>query len=544
MSLSDFNDLYIAAGIDAVRQQLQAGLVAANDSPAPPVEDVPPWGDVDEPTPPAPSEFEERVTLEGALARYSLTFPDGKIWDERTKLLIKKTAAKDLMGKTVFDEWVNHEKRRSIHQDLVKSVAAAAAANGGGGVNAALSRYVYLYPTSDAWDCDSRAVVSLSSLRYAIADCFDDWVKSDRRKQLPVENLVFDPCQTADLSTHINKFRGLPLMPVRDDSKCQGIIGLIKHLCNHSAPEIMWLTRWLAYPLQHVGAKMATSIMINSPVEGTGKSLLFEGVVKPIYGEYGTTVGQHQLESQYTDWISSRLFGVFEEVLSRSEKHNYVGLIKHLVTGATIQINKKFVSGWEERNHINVVFLSNELQPFGIDETDRRMMVIYPESTLPDDHQKQIQREINNGGIEAFYAYLLAYPLGDFNPHTKPLLNQAKADLIELSRPSWEGFIHDWLAGQLDIKPMPVTGGDLFGFYRSWADKRRENVVGERRFLNFLRKIKGIFRDKSAHVNFGYETKTLNVYVPAGQSPGEGETRQQWYGRSIDAFRKAIEESK
>jgi hypothetical protein len=45
-----------------------------------------------------------------------------------------------------------------------------------------------------------------------------------------------------------------------------------------------------------------------------------------------------------------------------------------------------------------------------------------------------------NGGNEAFYQFLLDFDLGDFNEHTKPLMTQAKRDLIDLGLSPAERF--------------------------------------------------------------------------------------------------------
>src|SRR5690606_39806001 len=95
-----------------------------------------------------------------------------------------------------------------------------------------------------------------------------------------IENLVFDPTQQVDLDTHINTFRGLPLSPRRDDSRCVWQLALLDHLCNGEAAVVEWLVRWLAYPLQHVGAKMASAVLMHSSQQGSGKSLFWEEVIK------------------------------------------------------------------------------------------------------------------------------------------------------------------------------------------------------------------------------------------------------------------------
>ncbi|MDO6804182.1 DUF5906 domain-containing protein, partial [Wenyingzhuangia sp. 1_MG-2023] len=217
------------------------------------------------------------------------------------------------------------------------------------------------------WDSELRQVIGMDDLKCMIPVAFDHWNTAPERKVVLKKNLVFDPTQRSDPDTHINMFRGLPLEPVQNDDACRGIRALLWSLCNQDDHVWTWLTRWLAYPLQHVGAKLRTAVLMHSEVQGSGKSLFFDGVMRPLYGEYSATLGQHQMESAYTDWQSNLLYGLFEEIFSRSSKYNQMGTIKQLITGETTRIEKKFVSGWEEANHMNAVFLSNEIQPFPVE---------------------------------------------------------------------------------------------------------------------------------------------------------------------------------
>lgn len=123
------------------------------------------------------------------------------------------------------------------------------------------------------------------------------------------------------------------LAPVRDDAACENLRWLISFLCNNDAEALDWLVKWLAYPLQHMGAKMDTAILFHSTMEGSGKSLLFADVMGELYGRYGATVGQAQLEGNFNAWQSGKLWAVFEEVVSRDQRYNQVGKIKHMITG-------------------------------------------------------------------------------------------------------------------------------------------------------------------------------------------------------------------
>src|SRR5690625_2799769 len=108
-----------------------------------------------------------------------------------------------------------------------------------------------------------------------------------------------------------------------------------------------------------------------------------------------------------------------------------------MITGKTQRIEKKFISGWEESNHMNAVFLSNEVQPFPIEPSDRRMLVLWPRRKLPAELQHDVTTEINNGGIPAFYGWLLSIDLAGFDPHTKPPMTPEKERIIDFGRPGW-----------------------------------------------------------------------------------------------------------
>ncbi|WP_373995936.1 hypothetical protein [Pseudomonas aeruginosa] len=72
--------------------------------------------------------------------------------------------------------------------------------------------------------------------------------------------------------TCINTFEGLPLEPKRDDAACENLRWLIAFLCNHAEDSMQWLVRWLAYPLQHTGAKMDTAVLMHSTMEGQARA--------------------------------------------------------------------------------------------------------------------------------------------------------------------------------------------------------------------------------------------------------------------------------
>jgi putative DNA primase/helicase len=521
MSQTDFNDLHLSAGLDVVKAQVMAvvnrGVPAANDAPD---------------TSPSPTE-PVAPTVEQLLSRYALAMPDAKVWDAHKKQLIKQHAFKAFIGPRLFKQWLEHDQRRTVDQSVVSQESRAAQVTGGTGVGRALRRYVYLYPTDSVWDRDKQAIVPISGLRYAIADYFDEWLKHPHREEIDRDKLIFDPTQKVG-DGYINTFRGLPLEPVSDESRCKAIRALVGVLCNKDVDVCMWLLRWMALPLQQVGTKMATAVLMHSDVHGSGKSLLWDGIMRPIYGEYGATLGQHQLESQYTDWRSEKLFGLFEEVLSRDQKYSHSGTIKHMITGATHRVEKKFISGWEEANYMNAVFLSNEVQPFPLEESDRRFMVIWPETKLDEQLLADVVEEIENGGVEAFYHYLLSLDLSGFGPHTKPITTDAKERLIDFGRAGWDTFVREWERDALDVPFMTCLASDLYRVYDRWCSRMGERSVSATKFSGFV--ATRVRRRRDLHYSLGID-KAKGTFFIVGKPPADV-SQQQWLGDCVSKFRQ------
>lgn len=551
MSQTDFNDLHVSEGLDVVRDQVTKAIESAKAKPAAndmPAYDEGGYGDYPE------ADYEqgnssdsssavrhaEKFTIETLIRRYHYAMPNGKIWDSAKKVLVKKVPFRELVGAELFKEWLNSDHRRVVDENDVKREAQAAKKEGRGGLSAALERYVYLYPETSVWDADKRKIVGVNGLKVAIADCYDDWIKDPRRKEIDIENLVFDPTQKVDPATHINMFRGLAIDPADDAEQCKGIVKMMWFLCNHDKEVFHWLGRWLAYPLQNVGAKMASAVMMHSEIQGSGKSLFFDVVLRGIYGEYSATLGQHQLESQYTDWRSQMLYGVFEEIFSRDQKYSHTGTLKQMITGETMRIEKKFVSGWEEANHMNAVFLSNEIQPFPVEASDRRMLVIWPEGKLDHTLRDQVIHEIANGGSAAFFRHLLNIPLGDFNTHSEPPMTEAKERLIDFGRSGWDSFYREWQIGALEVPYSSCLMGDLYKVYQRWCRMGNEKILSLKAFSAFLSVPSRGRRRPDLHYQIGVN-KRKGTFLIIGQQPDEPPmTQGVWLGKCVEAFQKGM----
>lgn len=488
----DWNDIQVGLGGDEVANQLQAAL-EAGELPHAPTNDGAAENAAAETKGGAgatPVASKEKLAA-AVLQRFALVVGKTDVWDGYKQQQIKKSGFEALVGKELAADWYATLTKKKIDADMVRVIVdkrkmqAKSLRDGWAGM-VPVERYLYIDGTKDIWDRAKRRRIPDGALRLMLGDSYNLWLNSDERRVVDMDHIIFDPTMTKDPELYINTFEGLPLEPDADLSKSEAIRSLLEFLCNGDQEATHWLTCWLAYPLQHGGAKMDTAVLHHSTMEGSGKSLFFSDIMGELYGQYAATVGQGQLESAWTSWMSGKLYAVFEEVVARDQRYNQVGKIKHMITGKTVRMESKFVNGWEEANYMNAVFLSNEIMPWPISENDRRMFVMWPEATLPVAMQKAISNELANGGVASLYSYLLAYDLGDFDQRTRPPRTDARQRLVALSRASWENFIVQWRTGILGVPFSVCRTQDLHDLYLDWCKRNKENTLSETKFSLFV----------------------------------------------------------
>lgn len=383
---------------------------------------------------------------------------------------------------TDFNDLHKHEGLDALEKVLARGLSSAAAPApkkkstpiDWDTVDKMLERFTMIYPSDQAYDHAIDSTVKLEHMRqYFGKVAVDIWQSSKKRRAVLQTNVVFDPTCTCDPATTVNLFRGMPIKPSSKGS-CTKLLRLLHHLCAEDDAVFDWVLKWTAYPMQHPGAKMRTAIVMHGG-EGAGKNI-FWGAIRDIYGPHGGIITQMQLQSQFNDWLSAKLFLVANEVVTRQDIKHLVGYINNLITEPEIIINPKNLATRREKNLANAVFLSNEIQPLQLRWDDRRNQVVRTPGNLPAAFYAEVAEELRNGGLAALYHYLLHYDLGDFNEHSKPIMTQAKKDLIELGKSSTQLF---WSELHDELVPLPYIScfqSDLYRAYVHWCAKNGEKM--------------------------------------------------------------------
>lgn len=417
-----------------------------------------------------------------------------------------------------------------------------------------LERYSLVYGQgSTVFDHQEHMMVAVGDMRDACINrqLHREWAEHPEKKLVRLENVGFDPAET-DKNITCNLWSGWPTTP--KSGACDGLLDLLHYMCgNDSNPDKLyqWLLRWLAYPIQHPGAKMRTTLVIHGP-QGTGKNMFFEAIMS-IYGRYGRVIDQSAIEDKFNDWASRKLFLIADEVVARSDLYHIKNKLKAFVTGEWIRINPKNMSAYEERNHVNMVFLSNEAMPVVLEEDDRRHAVIWTPEKLTPDFYKQVKAEIDDGGAAALHDYLLHLDLGDFGEATLPPMTDAKRELIDLSMDSPSRFILAFERGDIagfhaKNAPKlltPCLALDLYDLYAHWCRTVGLKALNQPKFANaIMRKHKAISERKRYASDMAVKGPVAITYLPGGHELPVGESEVTWLGDRIHVFKTALKDHK
>lgn len=408
-----------------------------------------------------------------------------------------------------------------------------------------LERYSLVYAAGGAvFDKREHCLLPLTDMRNLCirADVHKAWMEHADRDVVRQEEVGFDPAET-DPAVTCNLWGGWPTEPKA--GKCELLLELLAYMCSgerNSRELYEWVLRWVAYPIQHPGAKMKTTIVVHGP-QGTGKNLFFETVMG-IYGKYGRILDQDALTDKHNDWASRKLFLIADEVVAQAHRFEVKNKLKTLITGTWVRINPKHIAAYDEANHVNLVFLSNESMPVVLEEDDRRHCIIWTPPKKPKEFYAALMAEIREGGIAALHDYLLHVDLADFNPGTPPPDTSAKAELIDLAQDSPVEFVDSLFRQDVPyLKPMPGLTTDWYIVYQRWCTSVGVKPASLKRFVNSLERKRGMRTSRKGYLA-GQRIEHPKSMLLFGFEAPEGVVESTWLGDQIDTMKSAMNDQR
>lgn len=407
-----------------------------------------------------------------------------------------------------------------------------------------LERFALVYGQGGTvFDHDEHQLIALSDMRDACIsrELHRAWAEHPDRLIVRAREVGFDPAGE-DPNVRCNLWAGWPTTPKA--GSCAKLLELLQYMCSGdiaSGTLNEWVLNWLAYPIQHPGAKMKTTLVLHGP-QGTGKNLFFEAVMA-IYDHYGRVIDQTAIEDRFNDWASRKLFLIADEVVARSDLYHVKNKLKAFITGEWIRINPKNMAAYDERNHVNVVFLSNEAMPVVLEEDDRRHAVIWTPEKLTPQFYKEVMAEVADGGVAALHHYLLHRDCGEFGPGTLPPLTDAKQELIQLSLDSPQRFYNELIFGELKgVKPGAALAQDAYELYRTWCSRTGQRPLPMPRLINAIERRCKVRWARKRYIDgvTGTSKGPHGVLFLGGVEVPPGEQETAWLGGQIDRFRQSV----
>lgn len=287
-----------------------------------------------------------------------------------------------------------------------------------------------------------------------------EWLKSTQRRTY--DALIFDPSSRNDRNS-FNTWKGLTVSPRM--GSCKKILKHIRHVwCGGDRDQYKYVLRWLALLVQKPWIKPEVALVLRSR-EGTGKTIIVEMLLK-IFGMHGfTTAQKEQVAGRFNGHLFDKVLVVLEEAFFAGDPAA-VAATKALVTNATLGYEAKGKDAISAPNYAHVITITNHdwAVPAGGDA--RRWMVLDVSDRRKGDHAyfEVLAHEIDNGGTEAFLAYLLALDLSGWNPRVLPEsvgLKEQQVQTMQRSDP-----VAAWVLNALSEGAFVTKDGSL-----EWAEE-------------------------------------------------------------------------
>jgi primase-polymerase (primpol)-like protein len=272
-----------------------------------------------------------------------------------------------------------------------------------------------------------------------------------------------DEPQKRFIGNNFNLFRCWGVEPDFTDPKFHKIqlwLEFLKNIiCNGNQRDYDYLLASLAFWMQYPQEKAGVALALISNERGTGKSL-FSNMIMRIAGVNNSTVvaNKSDLVGEFNERFATSWLVAIEEAVWGGDKAAE-GVLKDLITGTTLTINKKFMSPINIDNYSHFIFTSNEDWVVPASFNERRFFVLDVSTEKAQDRTyfKPLFSSLDTGAPSQLLGYLLRYGIPEsFDPRKPPMTNGLKAQIAETAQ-GFPAFIQDILSTEeVKVKDKPM----------------------------------------------------------------------------------------
>lgn len=154
------------------------------------------------------------------------------------------------------------------------------------------------------------------------------------------------------------------------------LMRIIRHVLGSQEEPALYFLNWLAAVFQRRTRTLSAWVMHGT--QGTGKGLLVDYVIRPLFGEALVTQQNYSiLKSNHNSYLEGKLFVVFNEAdMTATDNWSEVRMkLYDYITEPKVCVNPKGKDERDVANHANFLFMSNKSRPVIIEDGDRRFNV-------------------------------------------------------------------------------------------------------------------------------------------------------------------------
>jgi hypothetical protein len=198
---------------------------------------------------------------------------------------------------------------------------------------------------------------------------------------------------------------------------------------NNDEETVDHFLNWVAYIWQ-TGKKSKTAWVLHGTT-GTGKGVLMEQILKPLFGpEQALEITAQPLAEQFNSFLVKTQILMVDEADTDGipNLHLVAAKLKNWITEDSVVIREPYKAPYAASNHTSFILASNKRNPHLIDHEDRRFSVAPRQEqklltiVAPSEFRK-IRKELQD-----FANFLQAYSIDPIKAAT-PLVNSAKLDI-------------------------------------------------------------------------------------------------------------------
>ena len=233
---------------------------------------------------------------------------------------------------------------------------------------------------------------------------------------IPEWDLTFDPTDLVRVDTQnrvVNKFQPTPYM-LNAGTKLpkavpKTILKVMDNALGNDPDVLVHFVNWLATIVQ-TRDRTRTAWVLHGTT-GTGKGILTNKILKPLFGAHVATRRMEELNEKYNHFMEGSFLVFVDEVETKAlvNERGVMAKIKNFITEPLVALRQMYANAVEVRNYTNWIFMSNKTDPIMIDKEDRRINVAkYQPNKLviSDAELALIDKE-----LQAFYDYLVNCPI-------------------------------------------------------------------------------------------------------------------------------------